>query len=105
SGSSVVQEHRLRSARAAAAQAQAVVVLKGDDTIVAHPDGRIAVSRGDAPALASAGTGDVLSGVIGAYLAKRMDPFHAACAGVYVHASAARLVAAEGGPEGGRARD
>jgi NAD(P)H-hydrate repair Nnr-like enzyme with NAD(P)H-hydrate dehydratase domain len=76
------------------------VVLKGDDTIVAAPDGRAAVNRGGAPALATAGTGDVLSGVIGAYLSKRMDPFHAACAGVFVHARAGRLaadaIAAEG---------
>ena len=51
-------------------------MLKGDDTIVAEPSGRAAVSRGGAAALATAGTGDVLSGVIGAYLAKRMDPVH-----------------------------
>jgi ADP-dependent NAD(P)H-hydrate dehydratase / NAD(P)H-hydrate epimerase len=105
SGSSAVQEHRLRSARHAAAQARAIVVLKGDDTIVAHPDGRVAISRGDAPALASAGTGDVLSGVIGTYLAKHMDPFHAACAGVFVHASAGRLAARTIGPEGVIASD
>ncbi|MGL1585813.1 NAD(P)H-hydrate dehydratase, partial [Vibrio parahaemolyticus] len=47
-----------------------------------------------------AGTGDVLSGIIGAYLAKRVDPFHAACAGVVVHAAAGRLAAAEIGHEG-----
>ena len=51
-----------------------------------HPDGRVGVSRGGAPALATAGTGDVLSGVTGAYLAKGMDPFAAACAAVLVHA-------------------
>ena len=51
----------------------------------------MAVNRGGAPALATAGTGDVLSGVIGAFLAKRMDPFHAACAGVLVHARAGML--------------
>ena len=75
-------------------------MLKGDDTLVAAPDGRVGVSRGGAPALATAGTGDVLSGVIGAFLAKRMDPFHAACAGVFVHASAGRLAAREIGTEG-----
>ncbi len=95
-----VQAHRLRSARGAAARAQAVIVLKGDDTLVAEPDGRVGVSRGGAPALATAGTGDVLSGVIGAYLAKRMHPFHAACAGVFVHAAAGRLAARTIGPEG-----
>ena len=100
-----VQGHRLLFARRAAAQARAVVVLKGDDTIVAHPDGRAAVNRGAAPALATAGTGDVLSGVIGAYLAKHMSPFHAACAGVFVHARAGRLAGAAIGPEGVIASD
>jgi NAD(P)H-hydrate epimerase len=57
------------------------------------------------PALASAGTGDVLSGVIGAYLAKHMDPFVAACAGVWVHARAGQLAARRVGDEGVIARD
>lgn len=92
--------HRLRCAREAAARAEAVVLLKGDDTIVAAPDGRAAVSRGGAPALATAGTGDVLSGVIGAYLSKGMDPFDAACAGAFVHARAGRLAARTIGTEG-----
>jgi NAD(P)H-hydrate epimerase len=100
-----VQSHRLDCVRAAASRADAIVVLKGDDTLVADPDGRVAVSRGDVPALATAGTGDVLSGVIGAYLAKSMDPFHAACAGVFVHAQAGRLARRRIGPEGVIARD
>ncbi len=103
--SAEVQAHRIQFARRAAAQAHAVVVLKGDDTIVAHPDGRAAVNRGAAPALATAGTGDVLSGVIGAYLAKQMDPFHAACAGVFVHARAGQLAGAAIGAEGVIASD
>jgi NAD(P)H-hydrate epimerase len=72
---------------------------------VAHPDGRVGVSRGGAAALATAGTGDVLSGLIGAYLAKHMDPFHAACAGVLVHARAGRLAGERIGAEGVIARD
>jgi ADP-dependent NAD(P)H-hydrate dehydratase / NAD(P)H-hydrate epimerase len=103
--SETVQAHRLDTARRAATAAQAVVVLKGDDTLVVDPDGRVAISRGGAPALATAGTGDVLSGVIGALLAKRMDPFHAACASVFVHAAAGRLTAQELGPEGVIASD
>jgi ADP-dependent NAD(P)H-hydrate dehydratase / NAD(P)H-hydrate epimerase len=103
--SSAVAARRLHSARHAAAQAAAVVVLKGDDTIVAHPDGRCAVSRGGSSALATAGTGDVLSGVIGAYLAKKMDPFEAAGAGVLVHAAAGRRAAERLGSEGVIARD
>jgi NAD(P)H-hydrate epimerase len=104
-GSDDVEAHRLQSATRAAADAGAVVVLKGDDTIVADPGGLVGVSRGGAPALATAGTGDVLSGVIGAYLAKGMEPFHAACAGVAVHAEAGRLAARSIGPEGVIASD
>jgi ADP-dependent NAD(P)H-hydrate dehydratase / NAD(P)H-hydrate epimerase len=100
-----VGAHRLSCARRACEQAQAVVLLKGDDTIVVAPDGRVAVSRGGAPALATAGTGDVLSGVIGAYLSKRMDPFAAACAGVFVHARAGQLAARAIATEGVIARD
>ncbi|HUB76068.1 MAG TPA: NAD(P)H-hydrate dehydratase, partial [Solirubrobacteraceae bacterium] len=103
--SSEIEAHRLAAVREAAAAAGAVVLLKGDDTLVAEPDGRVAVSRGAAAALATAGTGDVLSGVIGAYLSKRMDPFAAACAGVFVHAQAGRLAAAEIGEEGVIASD
>ena len=103
--SAAVGSRRLACVRQAASSARAVVVLKGDDTLVATPDGRVGVSRGGAPALATAGTGDVLSGVIGAFLAKRMDPFEAACAGVLVHARAGQLAAREIGPEGVIARD
>jgi NAD(P)H-hydrate epimerase len=98
--STEIEAHRLDAARRAAAASGAIVVLKGDDTLVAEPDGRVAVSQGGAPALATAGTGDVLSGVIAAYLAKRMDSFHAACAGVFIHAAAGRLAAHDIGSEG-----
>ena len=103
--SAAVGARRLHSAREAAAAARAVIVLKGDDTIVAEPSGRVGVSRGGASALATAGTGDVLSGLIGAYLAKRMDPFEAACAGVLVHARAGQLAGLEIGSEGVIASD
>jgi hydroxyethylthiazole kinase-like uncharacterized protein yjeF len=103
--SSEIEAHRLSAVREAAAAAQAIVVLKGDDTIVCVPDGRAAISRGGAAALATAGTGDVLSGVIGAYLSKGMQPFTAACAGVFVHARAGQLAAAEIGDEGVIASD
>jgi NAD(P)H-hydrate epimerase len=72
---------------------------------VAAPDGRLGISAGGAPALATAGTGDVLSGVTGAYLAKGMEPFHAACAAVLVHVRAGKLAAVGIGPEGVIARD
>ncbi len=100
-----VARRRLRSAREAARRAQAIVVLKGDDTIVARPDGFAAVNDLGAPALATAGTGDVLSGIIGTYLAKGLDPFAAACAGVRRHAAAGRVAAAEHGAGGVIARD
>jgi hydroxyethylthiazole kinase-like uncharacterized protein yjeF len=100
-----IEAHRLSAAREAAGRAKAVIVLKGDDTLVAEPGGRVAVSRGGASALATAGTGDVLSGVIGAYLSKRMDPFEAACAGVLVHARAGVLAAETLATEGVIARD
>jgi hydroxyethylthiazole kinase-like uncharacterized protein yjeF len=105
SDSAAVEAHRLACVRRAASEASAIVVLKGDDTLVAEPRGRVGVSRGGAAALATAGTGDVLSGAIGALLAKRMDPFHAACAGVFVHAAAGRLAAQRIGPEGVIASD
>lgn len=100
-----VGRRRLRSAREAARRAQAVVVLKGDDTIVARPDGLAAINDLAAPALATAGTGDVLSGVIAAHLAKGIDPFAAACAGVRRHAAAGRVAAEEHGAGGVIARD
>jgi NAD(P)H-hydrate epimerase len=103
--SSDVSAHRLQSVRAAAAAANAIVLLKGDDTLVADADGRVAVSRGGSSGLATAGTGDVLSGVIGALLAKRVDPFAATCAAVLVHAAAGRLAAQEIGSEGVIASD
>ena len=96
-----MEAERLRHVREAAAVAHAVVVLKGDDTLVAAPDGRVAVSPGGTPALATAGTGDVLSGVTGALLAKQMDPFTAACAAVRLHVHAGLLAAQRRfGPDG-----
>lgn len=91
--SSQVGEHRIEHARKVAEDANAIVVLKGDDTLVVPPTGPFAVSPGATPALATAGTGDVLSGLIGALLSKEMDPFEAACAGVFAHARAGREAA------------
>ncbi len=99
--SSEVERDRLRRVREAAALSGAIVVLKGDDTLIADPSGRVAVSRGASPALATAGTGDVLTGVISALLAQKLDPFGAAAAGVLLHARAGRLAAHRvGAPEG-----
>ena len=91
--SSQVAAERLSSVREAADGSGAVVVLKGDDTLVAEPGGRVAVSRGGCPGLATAGSGDVLTGVIAALLAAGLDPFTAAAGGVWLHARAGRLAA------------
>jgi len=99
--SEAIDSRRLASAREAAERSRAIVVLKGDDTIVVEPGGHVAVSPGGAPALATAGTGDVLAGVVGAFLAKGMEPFTAACAAVHVHVRAGQLAAREvGGVDG-----
>jgi ADP-dependent NAD(P)H-hydrate dehydratase / NAD(P)H-hydrate epimerase len=98
--SAEIEADRLRYAQHIAKRSGAVVVLKGDDTLVAEPGGTVAVSPGGSPALATAGTGDVLSGVIAATLAQGLDPFTAAAAGVLLHARAGRLAArAVGAPE------
>jgi ADP-dependent NAD(P)H-hydrate dehydratase / NAD(P)H-hydrate epimerase len=91
--SSEIDRERLRHVRAAAAQAVSVVVLKGDDTLIAEPGGWVAVSPGGSPALATAGTGDVLTGVIAALLSQGLEAFTAAAAGVWLHAEAGREAA------------
>jgi NAD(P)H-hydrate epimerase len=103
--SSAVQARRLEHARAAAEQSQAIVVLKGDDTLVAEPGGRVAVSPGATGALATAGTGDVLSGVLAAVLSRGLEPFMAVCAGVRLHARAGIHAAHDKGVDGVIARD
>lgn len=93
-----VSARRLSSAREAAERSGAIVVLKGDDTLVVHGE-RVAVNRTGSPGLATAGTGDVLSGMIAALLARGVEPFAAACAGVLAHARAGREAAARVGAE------
>ena len=92
-----VEDHRLRSAREAAAHFGAIVLLKGPDTIVASPEGTAVVCDLGPPSLATAGTGDVLTGILGAFLAKGVDGATAAAAAAVVHGLAAREVEHQAG--------
>ena len=100
-----VQSDRFGIARCYAELWQQTVVLKGAHTIIASPDGRLAVSPSANPGLATAGTGDVLTGIIAALLAQGLDEFDAACAGVYIHAMAGEAVRANIGDCGMIASD
>ena len=105
--SAEISARRLHYAQVAADRSGAVVVLKGDDTIIAQPgQAAVWISRGEAPALATAGTGDVLSGVIGALLAGGRLAAEAAVAGVALHTEAGRQAATQiGCPDGVIASD
>ncbi|MFM0733715.1 NAD(P)H-hydrate dehydratase [Paraburkholderia sediminicola] len=96
-----VQRDRLAAARALAARFASVVVLKGTGTVIAAPDGRVAINPTGNAALATGGTGDVLGGIIGALLAQHLPRYEAALAGVYLHGLAADRLSAQGhGPAG-----
>ena len=99
----VAKEHLAAARRAAAATGQ-VVLLKGSSTVIADPSGETRAVVQGPPQLASAGTGDVLAGIIGALLAKGMAPFEAAYAGAWLHAEAGML-GAQTDPQGVLAGD
>jgi hydroxyethylthiazole kinase-like uncharacterized protein yjeF len=89
--SSWVDAHRLEAVRECAERFDCTVLLKGADTLVATPGHGVLVCEGRAPALATAGTGDVLTGILAAFLSKDLEPSLAAAAAAVVHARAARL--------------
>ena len=96
--------NRIDAARAAAAYARCVVLLKGPDTVIAAPDGRAIVNTTGTPFLATAGSGDVLAGLIAGLIAQGMESFDAAAAAAWLHGRRGRN--ARAGPDRGRsARD
>jgi hydroxyethylthiazole kinase-like uncharacterized protein yjeF len=109
-----VEAHRLEHVRRAAVELSATVLLKGSTTLIGEQDRPVRVNTNGTPWLATAGTGDVLSGLIGALLAEGLEAIDAAAAGAYLHGLAARIAAAgvhyggygrgdDGGGDGGEA--
>jgi hydroxyethylthiazole kinase-like uncharacterized protein yjeF len=100
-----VEADRVAAARGAAQEWQQVVVLKGAHSVIAAPDGRLAISHFANPGLATAGTGDVLAGSIVGFLAQGLSLFDAATLGVYCHGAAGEMATAAMGNAGTVAAD
>lgn len=100
-----INDDRIAAARDAARITNCIAVLKGYQTLIADPEGQVRVNPTGNPGMASGGMGDVLSGIIGALLARDVDPFDAACCGVYLHGLAGDLLKEEMGDTGLAATD
>ncbi len=100
-----IADHPVDVAKDAAARWKQIVVFKGATTVIADPEGRVRVNDGGNPALATAGTGDVLAGAIAGLIAQGLKPFDAAALGVYLHSAAGRMVRDELGDMGALAGD
>ena len=96
-----VQQDRMSAVQTISTTLQAVTVLKGHHTLVATPDGTVYTNPSGNAGLATAGSGDVLSGIIGSLLAQGIPPFQAACAGVWLHGAAADVIKHSTGVEAG----
>ncbi len=90
-----IQADRIGKTLQAAKQFGCTIVLKGAKSVIANADGEVFINPTGNPGMATAGSGDVLSGIIGGLLSQRVDPFHAAVAGAYVHGRAGDLLAQE----------
>ena len=100
-----IANDRIGAVRDAAARSRCVVVLKGHQTLIADPEGRVNVNPTGNPGMATGGMGDVLAGMVGAYLARGLDPFDAAITATYLHGRAADLLEEEMGDAGLTATD
>ncbi len=100
-----IEADRFGSARKLAKETEAVVVLKGANTVIAAPEGDVYVNPTGNSGMAKGGSGDVLTGLIGGLMAQGLDALDAACAGVYIHGMAGDTVASHLGERGMTARD
>lgn len=89
-----IQSDRLNAAKRFAQEYGVTLLLKGADTVIAAPDGRVCVNARACSGLSKGGSGDVLTGIIGAFAAQGVEPFRAACAGAYCHWKAADILCA-----------
>ncbi|MGA8941641.1 MAG: NAD(P)H-hydrate dehydratase [Thermoactinomyces sp.] len=86
-----VEANRRETARSFAEKTGMIVVLKGRHTLIAHPDGTLYLNDSGSPTLAKAGSGDLLTGMVGSLLAQKVPPFKAACMAVYLHGKAGEM--------------